>query len=915
MTILIVVVLAALFFALYWAGIYHKSQQKVRVLEASIGDLNAVRQFRADIYLQISQSVDFLLSGDDSDEDSYIKYKENSILSHEEWVKAIQKSVALGEDKSTEISRAQLLKKRFEQASEYIEQAFDSAEYGDNEKAYDLIENKVENWVNYDLSEEVNGALVAELGEVNEAYDNVLIWLGSMPWVADQTLREVRRARYALMDTLAADKILTSMSIQHKDFMDFLYSGKAEEKQEFEDFGLVASIELRDWVTNINSREELSESEKQGLLMRIRDLENIYQNLIEQSYEAFALKSRGQQSELLEFLDSSLQPSFHDLLYNQISAEIDRARADIDQSSRRLVDITYSAGIKGGLVMASGSMLAVLLMFLVMRGILRSLSRLQAGTENIGAGRFEHRINLNTRDELGELAASFDMMGERLERMRNEIIAAKQYTENILRSMKDTLLVVSTDGVIQTVNEAACRLLHYQESELVGQPVERILVDGLDLPQDLPDSGNSLLVEKNYRLQSGQLIPVSYSSSILRDQQGQPQGVVCVAQDITDRKQAEEELRTSERKYRQLFKEFHALLDAIPDSLTLLDSELKILWANKGAERYLGLPAEALAGKFCYQVRFGYPTSCDHCPVRNSFSSGLEEQSQHVAEDGKYYDIRAFPIKDDRGKVTSVIEVISDISEKMKLQADAAQAAHLASVGELAAGVAHEINNPINSIINYAQILHDEAEVDASRDILNRILADGERIATIVRSLLSFARVGNEEKHPAAMSDILENTLALTRTQLRKEGIILQIDCPEQLPLVRANPQQIEQVFLNVINNARYALNQKYAAADEGKVLKIALEKISATGSPRVRVVFTDQGTGIAAASLNQVLHPFFSTKPMGVGTGLGLSISHGIVSDHGGTIQIASKEGEFTRVAIELPIDLGTSQLESEVV
>ncbi len=915
--ILITVSLVPVLFAGFLWGLYQKSHHQVELLQASTGDLYAVRQFRADIYLQISQSVDFLLSGEDEDEESYERFKDNSIRSHQQWLAAINRSTALGEDKTVEQARAVQLKKRFEQASENIDRAFEFAEYGDNEKAYQVIENDVEDWVNYDLSSEVDGALAAEVGEVNEAYDKVLIWLGAMPWSTAETLREVKRARHALNDMLAADRILSTISIQHKDFMDYLFSLDEQERREFDEYELVTQIELRDWANTVSSREELNFTEKQQLLEQIRVLEKDYLKLLEQCRKAFEIKQQGRHAELLSFLQQELQPLFHGPIFKRISNEIIAARAQVDRSSQALVEVTYRAGISGVMVMAAGSLFIVILIFFLMQGILRSLSGLQTGTEMIAAGRFGHRIGLQTNDELGKLAASFDMMCARLARMRSEIVAAKQYTENILTSMKDTLLVVSADGIIQTANEAACQLLQYRQDELVGSPVATVIADGFDGAKGTSGNGHPANVEKQYRRKDGRQLPVSFSSSVLRDASGTDQGFVCVAQDITERKQAEEGLIASERKYRRLSKEFHALLDAIPDSLTLLDPELKILWANKGAERHLGVPGDPLSGQPCHQARPGYRRGSSDCPVMESFASGCEAQRQQVGADGRYYDVRAFPIKDESGKVSSVIEVAVDITGKIKLQADATQAAHLASLGELAAGVAHEINNPINSIINYAQILQDEAgeKGGSAADILQRILDDGDRVANIVRSLLSFARVSREEKLPTAIADVLENTLALTRTQMRKEGINLQIDCPEELPLIMANPQQIEQVFLNLINNSRYALNQKYPGADEKKGLEIAATELEVDGVPRVQIVFHDYGTGIAVEILDQVLHPFFSTKPMGVGTGLGLSISHGIVSDHGGRMAIESSQGQFTRVVIDLPAHLATGQVESEVV
>lgn len=135
--------------------------------------------------------------------------------------------------------------------------------------------------------------------------------------------------------------------------------------------------------------------------------------------------------------------------------------------------------------------------------------------------------------------------------------------------------------------------------------------------------------------------------------------------------------------------------------------------------------------------------------------------------------------------------------------------------------------------------------------------------------------------------------------QLKKDNIKLDIDIPENLVII-ANPQQIEQVFLNVISNARQALNQRYPGGDNGKVLNISGETIFIDESPHAHIVFYDTGAGISDDIINKLVTPFFTTRPDG--TGLGLSISHGIISDHGGNLKIESKEGEFTKVIINLP-------------
>jgi signal transduction histidine kinase len=246
----------------------------------------------------------------------------------------------------------------------------------------------------------------------------------------------------------------------------------------------------------------------------------------------------------------------------------------------------------------------------------------------------------------------------------------------------------------------------------------------------------------------------------------------------------------------------------------------------------------------------------------------------------------------------------SDITDQKKAEADTLRASHLAALGELAAGVAHEINNPINGIINYTQMLANKSKKDSKEhDIARRIINEGDRIANIVRSLLTFARDAKEERRTVHINEIISDSLALIETQIKKDGIKLNINIPEQLPEVTVQPQQIEQVFLNLLSNSRYALNQKFYGSHNEKILDIIGEEVIHKHKPYIRITFHDKGIGIPYDIMDKVMNPFFSTKPSGIGTGLGLSISHGIITDHGGRINIESQEGEFTKVLINLPV------------
>jgi signal transduction histidine kinase len=187
-------------------------------------------------------------------------------------------------------------------------------------------------------------------------------------------------------------------------------------------------------------------------------------------------------------------------------------------------------------------------------------------------------------------------------------------------------------------------------------------------------------------------------------------------------------------------------------------------------------------------------------------------------------------------------------------------------------------------------------------EIPARIIKEGDRVASIVRSLLSFARENKKEKRPIVVREVIDEVLALTETQILKDGINLTIDFPEELHKTLADFQQIEQIFLNILNNARYALNQRYPNAHPKKNLIIHGIAETEDDTLYLAITFIDYGIGIPSSILDKIYNPFFSTKPSGIGTGLGLAISHGIITDHGGKLVLESKYGDYTKVTVMLP-------------
>lgn len=222
-------------------------------------------------------------------------------------------------------------------------------------------------------------------------------------------------------------------------------------------------------------------------------------------------------------------------------------------------------------------------------------------------------------------------------------------------------------------------------------------------------------------------------------------------------------------------------------------------------------------------------------------------------------------------------------------------------------GVAHEINNPINGIINYAELISEDPSADEHiRAYSAGIKQEGRRIAEIVKNLLSFARHEKQTHSPAQISDIINQTISLIRTVMRHDQIALEINVPEGLPNIKCRSQQIQQVLMNLITNARDALNQRYKNFDEDKKIILNCSMFEKDDRRWFKITVEDHGNGIPEEILDRVFDPFFTTKPREEGTGLGLSISHGIVKDHHGELYFETEPGVFTRAVLILPVDNG---------
>jgi len=334
-----------------------------------------------------------------------------------------------------------------------------------------------------------------------------------------------------------------------------------------------------------------------------------------------------------------------------------------------------------------------------------------------------------------------------------------------------------------------------------------------------------------------------------------------------------------------LLKEFSEnIIESLPLGVATLDESLRVKYWNTGMELITGVEKADAMNSLAEDMLT--------CLEPRLFSPRVHEGEITCRRNFEPQIILKGNLSKLTGAHKGYVLVLEDITEKKKIEEELFRATKHASVGRLAAGVAHEIGNPLASISSLVQELQTEELKPFVQESLTTINEQVHRISRIVRNLGDFARLYPRQKMPTSLGDILENTLNLVRYDRQFKKIEIKTDVQDTPPL-RIDPDQIQQVFLNLILNARDAM-------PDGGSLDIAIGQADG----QVRMVFADTGTGIEAEVKDKVFDPFFSTKGPAKGTGLGLSICYSIIKDHGGTIEIDSAKDKGTKFIINIPVE-----------
>ena len=359
-------------------------------------------------------------------------------------------------------------------------------------------------------------------------------------------------------------------------------------------------------------------------------------------------------------------------------------------------------------------------------------------------------------------------------------------------------------------------------------------------------------------------------------------------------KKIRQELQETLTKYKMMLDEL------IQEDVMIINRNYKIADINKRMLNNLGLKRAEVIGYPCYEIthRSSTPCSGEHhpCPLIQTLETGQPSQTTHIHLDKdnqeRYVSIATYPMTTD-GEIIGAMEISRDITQDINFQKNLMQNEKLASIGRLSAGVAHEINNPLTTILTSAMLIQEDLSPDdPAYEEMQIIANEALRCRKIVTSLLDFARQTKPQKKFADINEVVNESVLLTKKQAAFKDIKVKADMEADIPELMFDKGQIEQAIINLLLNA-------VEATPEGGT--VAISTAHNTNRNCARIIISDSGQGIDSDKINNIFEPFFTTKE--TGTGLGLAITHGIIEQHNGTIYVASRKGEGTTFTINLPI------------
>ncbi len=456
----------------------------------------------------------------------------------------------------------------------------------------------------------------------------------------------------------------------------------------------------------------------------------------------------------------------------------------------------------------------------------------------------------------------------------------------LVEGANDAVFLETFDGHIVDINTKACQLLGHTRDELLHLTMADLVYQEDSHPEEEEkeegEAGQHR--EETMLRKDGSRVPVEVNTSILR-LKGEKY-LMSVVRDITQRKEKELRQKHLEQAIIESKKRLMAVFDGIMSPLTITDLDHNIIMVNKATASLFNDKIPRLLGRKCYEAFRKENEPCPNCPVTETIRTG--KPSHRLSTNpivNRTLEEYTFPIFDASGNLSLIINYGIDVTDKIKMERQLVQADKMASLGTLAAGIAHEIRNPMATINLNTQILLRDLDLDEEHQVyMLDIQKEVKKIERIISEILEFSKPRPAHLIESNINEVVLSVHELTRVQLRKDDLRVHFNLNESLPAVLIDPAQVSQVVINLVINAMQAM-------PEGGDLTITTQMDPITR--RVELLVDDTGVGIPPDNLSKIFDPFFTNKPEG--TGLGLAIARQILEKNQAAIYVSSKKGKGT--------------------